>query len=60
MPPNFSGASGLMYLGDDIAQYKRNYDIKSKDDDADWGKLVELCRALQETPQNSGRRNSTS
>ena len=52
VPPNFSGASGLMFLGDDIEQYKQNYDIKSKDDDADWGKLVELCCALQETPQD--------
>ena len=35
-----------------IAQYKQNYEIKSTDNDADWRKLVELCRALQETPQD--------
>ena len=52
VPPNFSGGSGLMYLGDDLAQYKQNYVIKSKDNDADWRKLVELCRALQDTPQD--------
>jgi hypothetical protein len=50
IPPNFSGSSGLMYLGDDLAQYKQNYEIKTKDNDEDWKKLVELCRALKETP----------
>ncbi len=50
VPPNFSGGSGLMYLGDDLAPYKRNYLIKSSDNEADWRKLVALCRALEETP----------
>ena len=30
VPPNFSGGSGLMYLGDDLAQYKQNYLIKRR------------------------------
>lgn len=50
IPPNFSGASGLMYLGDDLAQYKQNYEIKTKDNEEDWKKLVELCRVLKQTP----------
>ncbi|MHB8969406.1 MAG: CotH kinase family protein [Pirellulaceae bacterium] len=52
IPPNFSGASGLMFLGDDVQLYKPNYEIKTKDDDSDWKQLVELCRALQDTPQD--------
>jgi hypothetical protein len=51
VPPNFSGASGLMFLGDDLQQYKQNYEIKTKDNEDDWRKLVELCRLLQDTPQ---------
>lgn len=50
VPPNFSGASGLSYLGEDVAQYKRNYLIKSKDNDADWKKVIDVCRVLKETP----------
>ena len=52
VPPNFSGGSGLMYLGDDLAQYKQNYLIKSADNDADWRKLVELCRACKRRRRN--------
>ena len=33
IPPNFSGASGLMFLGDDLQPYKQNYEIKTKDND---------------------------
>jgi len=50
VPPNFSGGSGLKYLGEDLAPYKRNYVIKSPDNETDWRKLVQLCRALQDTP----------
>ena len=30
--------------------YKRRYEIKSKDDDKDWKALIELCRVLNKTP----------
>lgn len=44
------GDSGLAYVSDDIADYKRRYDLKTKDNDADWKALIELCRTLSKTP----------
>jgi len=41
---------GLSYLGDDIAAYRRVYEIKSKDDPKDWEALMALTRTLAETP----------
>jgi hypothetical protein len=49
-PVNFSGSSGLMYLGEDEQAYRTNYEIKSADNPQDWKRLIELCRALHETP----------
>ncbi len=50
--PGHPGAasSGLSYLGDDVAEYKRHYEIKTKDNPADWKALVDLCRTLSKTP----------
>jgi Ca2+-binding EF-hand superfamily protein len=49
--PGHPGASaGLAYVGDTIADYKRSYQIKSKDDDKDWKALIELCKVLNKTP----------
>ncbi|HZZ79821.1 MAG TPA: CotH kinase family protein [Gemmataceae bacterium] len=49
--PGHPGANaGLPYLGENIADYKRLYEIKSKDDDKDWKALIELCRVLNKTP----------
>jgi hypothetical protein len=50
--PGHPGAanSGLSYLGDNIADYKKHYEIKSKDDEKDWKALIELCRVLNKTP----------
>ncbi|TWT85252.1 CotH protein [Posidoniimonas polymericola] len=45
-----NGDGGLRYTGDDLAEYRRRYTIKSKDDDESWQALVELCRTLNETP----------
>ncbi|ADB18113.1 Spore coat protein CotH [Pirellula staleyi DSM 6068] len=42
--------AGLRYLGDDIAAYKQRYEIKSKDQEASWKALVNLCRVLEQTP----------
>jgi hypothetical protein len=42
--------AGLSYLGENIADYKRIYQIKSKDNDKDWKALIELCRVLAKTP----------
>ena len=47
-PPQ--GRSGLQYLGDDPAAYRRAYEIKSKDDAAAWSALVNLARVLNTTP----------
>lgn len=49
VPPDFSGAGGLRYLGEDPAAYKRNYQIKSKDNEAAWQALVDLCAVLEKT-----------
>ena len=44
--PGHPGAaySGMSYLGENIAEYKRHYEIKSKDDEKDWKALIELCQ----------------
>lgn len=48
--PNFQ--NGLSYLGDDVAAYKAVYEIKTKDDAAQWAALIHLCKVLNETPAN--------
>src|SRR5207253_10598335 len=50
VPGHPGGNAGLAYSGDNIADYKRMYEIKSKDDDKDWKALIELCRVLNKTP----------
>lgn len=44
------GGGGLEYLGDNVADYKRRYEIKSDDDDKAWKDLIALCRTLNKTP----------
>jgi hypothetical protein len=46
--PRASG--GLKYLGEDIAEYRKHYEIKSKDETNSWKQLMALCRVLNETP----------
>ena len=41
---------GLTYLGDKISDYKRRYEIKSKDNEKSWKALINLCRVLNQTP----------
>lgn len=43
------GQSGLDYVGDDIAEYKKRYEMKDGDAD-DWRALIALCKTLSETP----------
>lgn len=50
VPGRPNGRGGLEYLGDDPAAYRALYEIKSKDDDAAWTALIELCRVLNGTP----------
>jgi spore coat protein CotH len=49
--PGRPGAdSGLRYLGENVQDYKRYYEIKTEDREKDWKALVELCRILDKTP----------
>jgi len=49
VPPDFSGNGGLRWLGDDPQAYKRNYQLKSNDNDAAWRGLVDMCAVLERT-----------
>jgi hypothetical protein len=42
--------AGLEYWGDNPAQYKRMFEIKSKDEPMAWADLIHLCKVLNETP----------
>jgi len=44
------GQGGLEYTGENAADYKRRFEIKSKDDAKSWKALVNLCKVLNETP----------
>ena len=50
VPGSPGGRGGLEYLGDDAAQYKSLYEIKSKDDTKSWEALIKLCKVLNTTP----------
>lgn len=43
---DFAGNGGLRYLGDDPASYRRNYTLKSQENDAAWQGLADVCAAL--------------
>jgi spore coat protein CotH len=43
------GPGGLEYIGDDVAPYKRRFQIKSQDDEKAWKALVNLCKVLNQT-----------
>ena len=44
------GDAGLRYMGENVAQYKNKYDIKSKDNDQAWKDLIQLCKLIDQTP----------
>jgi spore coat protein CotH len=50
VPGSPGGQGSLAYTGDDPAQYKRVYEIKSKDEPKAWADLIRLCKVLNETP----------
>ena len=50
VPPDFSGGGGLRWLGEDPKAYQRGYQLKSKENDAAWAGLVDLCAVLENTP----------
>ena len=37
-------------MGEEVAEYKRRFEIKTGDDDKDWKALIALCKALDQTP----------
>jgi hypothetical protein len=53
VPPNFSGAAALVYHGAAKDPYRRLYELKSKEEDRAWRDLIELCRQLQQTPDDA-------
>ena len=46
--------SGLVYLGDDPADYQESYQLKTNEKEAPnaWTDLINLCKTLQDTPWN--------
>jgi len=50
VPGSPRGRGGLNYLGEDVREYRRIYDIKTKDDPKSWADLIHLCKVLNETP----------
>jgi len=44
-----NGQGGLDYAGEDLAEYKRRYEMKDGTDE-DWKALILLCKTLSETP----------
>ena len=48
--PNNSTGGGFSYLGDDIALYRRWYEIKGPDNPDAWRALIRATRILAETP----------
>ena len=49
---NPRGDAGLRYLGEDVEQYRSRFEIKSKDKPEAWESLINLCKVLNQTPQD--------
>ena len=50
VPGSPQARGGLAYIGEEVAEYKKHYEIKSKDEPKAWADLIKLCRILNETP----------
>jgi hypothetical protein len=50
VPGSPRGRAGLEYWGDNPAQYKSVFEIKSKDDPKAWADLIHFTKVLNETP----------
>lgn len=50
VPGSPRGRGGLEYLGEDVAEYRRFYEIKSKDAPQAWRDFIQLCRVLNQKP----------
>ena len=53
VPGSPGGRAGLNYIGERVEDYKRLYEIASKDDPRSWADLIKLTRILQETPPDT-------
>ena len=49
VPGSPRAQGGLAYLGENVADYRKHYQIKSKDDPKPWADLIKLCRVLNQT-----------
>lgn len=49
VPGSPRGRGGLDYIGEDIEDYKKHYEMKSGDRE-DWQALIDFCKKLDETP----------
>ncbi len=47
---NPGNGAGLRYIGDNVEDYKRRYQLKSDDNAKSWKALIALCKALNQTP----------
>lgn len=50
VPGSPRASAGLTFLGEDVAQYRRHYEIKTKDNAKSWAHFIHLCRVLNEEP----------
>ena len=48
--PNNSTGGGFSYLGDDVALYRRWYELRGADNPASWRALVRATKVLHDTP----------
>ncbi len=52
VPGSPIGRGGMSYLGDNIEAYRGIYDIKSRDNEQSWRRLIQMFKVLNETPAN--------
>jgi hypothetical protein len=50
VPGSPGGRGGMEYLGDDIAAYRRLFEIKTRDNEKSWRDLIHLFEVLNTTP----------
>ncbi len=50
VPGSPIGRGGMTYLGETADAYRGIYDIKSRDDQQSWRRLIEMFRVLNQTP----------
>jgi len=50
VPGSPIGRGGMAYLGENIDAYRGIYDIKSRDSEQPWRRLIQMFKVLNETP----------